>query len=252
MAAHVTGSDDENGQSSLQKTNEKEPDNEHFGELFDAISTSELGSILPSSICREIAEFGRIFVDSVLLTEEQQAVLVQLIESQSQTKQFENAEWKLLCRHSRDGDQFDWAYNEFHKLCDGKRNTICLLKVKETGWICGGYASAAWHSAGVNVAAKDDNAFLFVIRSENEWKVFHRKRDEDGKLLRENGILNSSLDGFNFGYNSFWWGNGYQNDLGQRVVLGTAGNYYTFESLKDLTGHTNTSWSDYEVFHLIE
>ena len=265
MAALVTQIVDNNELKSAASAAKKEQESkdtptedQHFRELYEAISASELGSILPPPLCREIAEFGKLFVDSVLLTEEEQTYLVEMIESQSQTERFKNAEWKLLNRHSRDGDQFDWAYNEFHKLCDGKTNTICLMNVEETGWICGGYASAAWNSSGFNVAAKDDDAFLFVIRPENKRKIFHRKRDEEGKLIREHGILNSYPDGFNFGYNTFWWGDGTRSDEGQRMIQGAANNYYTFESLSELTGHDHDGWSDYshwedyEVFQLVE
>ena len=257
MASSVEENDNANEPPAMRKPGAKVPDNGRFRELYDTVCESELGSTLPPPLCREIAEFGRLFVDSVLLNEEEQAYLAEMIQSQSQTEHFKYAEWNLLNRHSRDGDQFDWAFNEFHKLCDGKSNTICLMNVEETGWICGGYASAAWGSGGYNVGTKDDDAFLFVIRPENKRKIFHRKRDEEGKLVAEHGILNSYPDGFNFGYNTFWWGNGNRSDEGQRIIRGHPDDYYTFESMQDLTGYEQKGyerphWSDYEVFQLVQ
>ena len=46
----------------------------------------------------------------------------------------------LIYRASRDG----WsAKNNFHPLCDNKGPTLVLVKVKETGRICGGYTSVS-------------------------------------------------------------------------------------------------------------
>ena len=47
----------------------------------------------------------------------------------------------LIYRGSRDG----WsAKDNFHQLCDEKGPTLVLIKVKETGRICGGYTSRSW------------------------------------------------------------------------------------------------------------
>ena len=47
----------------------------------------------------------------------------------------------LLYSGSRDR----WhAKDDFHRLCDGKGPTVTLIKVKETGRICGGYTSFSW------------------------------------------------------------------------------------------------------------
>ena len=52
-------------------------------------------------------------------------------------------ELNLLFRGSRDG----WhAKNDFHRLCDGKGPTLAVVKVKETGRICGGYTSVSFSS----------------------------------------------------------------------------------------------------------
>ena len=64
----------------------KMPDSGRFRVMYDAICDSDLDASLPLIICREIAEFGRISLDSSLMTVEEQSYLVEMIESQSQTE----------------------------------------------------------------------------------------------------------------------------------------------------------------------
>jgi hypothetical protein len=44
----------------------------------------------------------------------------------------------LLYRGSKHG----WKYKDFHSRCDGKRPTISLFKVEDTGECIGGYTNA--------------------------------------------------------------------------------------------------------------
>ena len=195
-------------------------------ELYDAISWSELGSILPSSICREIAEFGSVFVDSAMLTNEEQRYLVEMIGSQDQMEQFKYRNWKLLCSTPRDKDTQKVFGSEF----DGKGNTVCLVEVKETGWICGGYGSTEWRSTYYKQSEGDENAFLFVIRPKEKRKVFHRERNAEG-------------DGFNFEYNTIQlWICGWQPD-----------DIFDQQCANEVAGHDlspQPHWKDYEVFQL--
>ena len=101
---------------------------------------------IPKEVVRIIVEFSKISFESVILTEEEQAYLVEIIEAQRETQrrrrpyQLKRAEWKLLCRGSKDGK----TQRAFHDACDGQRHTVCLLDVDSTGYVCGGYASTAW------------------------------------------------------------------------------------------------------------
>lgn len=126
MAAFVTGNDDNNDSKQSTSTNVKPQKSDIqiaadvlLRELCEAISVSELGSILPYSICQKIAEYGRIFIDSVILTEEEQLYMTEMIESQSQTQHLKNCEWNLLYSGSTDGDTQD----SFHSNCDGYAST---------------------------------------------------------------------------------------------------------------------------------
>ena len=142
-----------------------------------------------------ICDFSKLCIDSVILTQEEQEFLISIIDSQSETKQLQYAEWHLLCRGSRDGVK----QKAFHDACDGQKHTVCLLDVNSTGYVCGGYASTAGASTRYNTRAKDDNAFLFVLRPVEARKVCSRKRDDEtGKLVRpDGGVLHNRGDGFN-------------------------------------------------------
>ncbi len=63
----------------------------------------------------------------------------------------------LLYRATRDG----FTGQAFHSKCDGKGNTITIIK-NNLNYVFGGYASSAWHSSGEWI--DDPNAFLFSLR----------------------------------------------------------------------------------------
>ena len=211
---------------------------------------------IPSDVVLIIIEFAKLFIDSVILSPEEQRCLAKLIEVTPQTAKFKNCEWKLLCRGSRDGEG---DYHAFHRLCDGKKNTVCLLDLNE-GFVCGGYASSAWESTDHNTKCKDDNAFLFTLRPSDKRKVFHRKRDKDGKLLKQDGgILFNRVDGFNFGYNDFFWGDYDKIPCSRLYIRCQNRNHFDVESDADLCGISHDSYGrceakfkEFEVFQLIQ
>ncbi len=63
----------------------------------------------------------------------------------------------LLYRATRDG----FTGKAFHSKCDGKGNTITIIK-NNLNYVFGGYASSAWNSSGNYI--KDPNSFLFSLR----------------------------------------------------------------------------------------
>eukprot|EP01083_Nonionella_stella_P081182 223522_1 len=207
---------------------------------------------IPQDILLLIVDYAmQIPIDSTILNEEEQEYLHKLIISQPQTMQFECSEWNLLCRGSRDGIK----QKVFHGACDGKRNTICLLDVDSSGVVCGGYASTAWKSATNNTKGKDDNAFLFVVRPIELRNVYHRKRNKDtNKLMEPNGgILFHQDDGFNFGYNTLFWGNWAEDP--KYVYCKDSQNYFDYKYSADIVGngpgHSKEEFIDFEVFQLL-
>jgi hypothetical protein len=63
----------------------------------------------------------------------------------------------LLYRATRDG----FYCEAFHSKCDGKRNTVTIIK-NNLDYVFGGLASHAWHSSVSYI--KDPNAFLFSLK----------------------------------------------------------------------------------------
>ncbi len=63
----------------------------------------------------------------------------------------------LLYRATRDG----FTSQAFHSKCDGKGNTVTIIK-SHLNYVFGGYASSAWNSS--NTWINDPNAFLFSLR----------------------------------------------------------------------------------------
>jgi hypothetical protein len=86
--------------------------------------------------------------DSLILTKEESFNLVEMTKSKQGI---------IMYRATRDG----FTCQSFHLKCDGKRNTITIIKSNLNN-VFGGYASSAWNSSGTWI--NDPNAFLFSLR----------------------------------------------------------------------------------------
>jgi len=73
---------------------------------------------------------------------------------------------ELIYRGSRDG----FSAREFHSKCDGKANTLTIIK-STNGNIFGGFTTEAWSSSESWV--KDTRAFVFSLVN-NKNKPFRR------------------------------------------------------------------------------
>jgi hypothetical protein len=87
-------------------------------------------------------------IDSLILTKQESRSLVDMTKS---------SEGILLYRATVDG----FTSHAFHSKCDGKENTITIIKTDEN-YVFGGYASSAWNSSCNSI--RDPNAFLFSLR----------------------------------------------------------------------------------------
>lgn len=78
-----------------------------------------------------------------------------LIDSLNKPKSF-----KLLFRAS----QHNFESSKFHQLCDGKENTLTLIKT-EFGKIIGGFTPLAWESKNPAEIVEDpsEKSFIFSI-----------------------------------------------------------------------------------------
>ena len=66
--------------------------------------------------------------------------------------------WRLIYRASQDG----FGAKDFHLKCDDKYPTLTICKVKECGFIFGGYTEAVWESLREKYRP-DSNAFVFSL-----------------------------------------------------------------------------------------
>ncbi len=93
----------------------------------------------------------------------------------------------LLWRGSRDG--FNAA--AFHRLCDGKANTITVIK-NTNGFIFGGFTSISW-SSSCGVYQADNSAFLFSLTNLSNTPFKLKVKSP------QNAVYHSSIHGPIFG-----------------------------------------------------
>jgi len=86
---------------------------------------------------------------------------------------FDKKSFSLLWRGSRDG--FDAT--AFHRLCDGKANTITVIK-NTNGFIFGGFTSIPWHSSD-GVCQADSKAFLFSLTNSSNTPLKLKVKSKD-------------------------------------------------------------------------
>ena len=71
--------------------------------------------------------------------------------------------FKFLFRAS----DHEYSAKKFHEHCDGKPGTITIIK-SNWGHVFGGYTSKSWKSSPNGENVKDENAFLFLIKSDKQ------------------------------------------------------------------------------------
>jgi hypothetical protein len=90
-------------------------------------------------------------IESSILTASLESTLRSLIG-------FELVSFSLLYRATRD----TFAGSAFHNKCDGKPNTLVVVR-SETGYILGGFASVAWSSVNTDIGDPSFTSFLFTL-----------------------------------------------------------------------------------------
>ena len=156
---------------------------------------------------------------------------------------------RLLYRATRDG----FTQSAFHSKCDGKANTVTIVK-NNLNYVFGGYASKAWDSKGAYI--EDGNAFIFSLRrngtSTNEkYKVTNRHTAYFG-----HSSSNSHLFGFG-GAHDIAVKNNSNTETGSYTHFGYSYQLpegYTFESesAKNYLSGNYNQWltTEIEVFQL--
>ena len=95
------------------------------------------------------------------------------------------------------------SYN-FHKICDNKGPTICIIK-NEYNYIFGGYTSKSWKSPTTKEYCRDDKAFLFGIKP----KLFISKIKKE---YINNAIEHNKTHSIVFGYCDLYLSNECNNN----------------------------------------
>ena len=115
--------------------------------------------------------FGQLYLNeyvddqfkSKILTGQQPLELIKLCEFNL------NDKFKLLYRGSRDG----FGANHFHLKCDGKTDTLTIMKAEESSFIFGGFTSVTWGEPNHHFCQykSDPNAFIFSLTNEIKFKL---------------------------------------------------------------------------------
>jgi hypothetical protein len=123
-----------------------------------------------------IPDIGNSFGTLTLKTYTSDHLLTSQILSQSQCMELMNlcefshgVKWTLLYRGSRDG----FGAHNFHAKCDGKSQTLTLLKAKDSKFIFGGFTATDWDS--FSKWKNDPHAFLFSLTKREKIQVIPEK-----------------------------------------------------------------------------
>ncbi|CAG8440596.1 10404_t:CDS:2 [Funneliformis caledonium] len=159
-------------------------------------------------------------IDSTIIVGEQTALLAKWIKEckssnvdhnfltlEELVKEEKQFKFKLLLRGSKHG----FGIGTFHKICDGIDNTICIIKVKNSGEIIGGYNPFSWQSyyrfgfqtypyRGYNVPCS--SSFLFSLNNNNIRHDNHSTKNILSKVKKNHiseAIYYSQINGPKFG-----------------------------------------------------
>ena len=109
-------------------------------------------------------------IDSKILTNDEHIKLYDMVNTQLKNKF--KGEWMLLFRATRDG----FARKNFYDKCDGKDNTICIIRSEQNN-VFGGYTSSKWNKKRSDDHTYSDEydcdpfAFIYKIRSNGTLKA---------------------------------------------------------------------------------
>ena len=106
---------------------------------------------------------SKVFEESDIIEKNEYNMIIEAIESRLQ-KDIE--EIKLLYKASVDGGE----PIIFHQRCDGKSNTLILIKSNENKRF-GGFTSATWDSTSEIIYKDDINSFLFSLDKQNIYPI---------------------------------------------------------------------------------
>uniref|UniRef100_U9SNW7 Serine-enriched protein n=1 Tax=Rhizophagus irregularis (strain DAOM 181602 / DAOM 197198 / MUCL 43194) TaxID=747089 RepID=U9SNW7_RHIID len=152
------------------------------------------------------------------------------------TRNDQSYRFKLIYRGSRDGISSE----SFRKKCNGRVESLVLIKVKDTNKVFGGYSSIGFCSLGNDFTTDGSNHHRFYNSSDNF--IFSFEDSEDTRHMKisrvvdkSQAILDSDYNGFNFGWGSLTMGNvslhanNYSNNYENNLKTDTV---YTIEEIE--------------------
>ncbi len=145
----------------------------------------------------------------------------------------------LLYRATRDG----FTSQSFHSKCDGKENTITIIK-SHLNYVFGGYASSAWHSSGRYI--NDQNAILFSLR-----RAGVSFKDKFTVKVAKHALCGNSSYGPTFGHWDIYICNQSNTNFGNYSNFGSSYNlpvgYTKGGNAKDFLAGNYDQWTTTEI-----
>ena len=122
------------------------------------------------SIQYSILLFYYSFIESKILKDAEIDKLLSMFEEENKFKELDLYSYNLLYASYRDGI----GEQIFKKICHDQVHLLCLIETEE-GNVWGGYTSKGWRGMHYATEQDDDNAFVFVIRSKDNYppKIFN-------------------------------------------------------------------------------
>jgi hypothetical protein len=147
---------------------------------------------------------------------------------------FESKRFALLWRGSRDG----FEPSAFHRYCDGKANTLTVIK-NSLGYVFGGYTAVPWSAPSFPTYKSDSTAFLFSLTNpaNNPLRLKVIKPEEAVVHYSDSGLIfgggyDLTYDSFDsdhyncMSFKSYQSPTGLKGDEGGKYVLGGSNHKY--------------------------
>lgn len=100
----------------------------------------------------------------------------------------EDRHWNLIYRAS----EHNYTSKSFHERCDGKANTLVIIK-SSYGWIFGGYTPLTWDPSVIY--QNDSESFIFSLKNPHETEPMRFMKRTEGKISIESNPMAGPIFG---------------------------------------------------------
>ena len=133
---------------------------------------------IPESIKIVVLLFFYRIIESSILTQKETDILLSLFDEKNKFNDLGIFSYKLIYKRSVDGKKYDKVE---YKVKD-KKNILCIIHDDEDN-VFGGYTSIGWGNKDEQYQT-DNKAFLFLIRSQNDYPPGIYDAIKDKKTIR--------------------------------------------------------------------